>query len=315
VARLVKVKTPTLRRRTLQVLLRTAYTFPFSPTQTSNLIFLIKDTSKPRQNRNTVISVSPQYGRMAPANARETRSTLDLTSKTSGGIINEFENAKSSPLQKLTPELINTILELVLTSDDGPIKISKFGRHQMPGILQTSRKIREIGLKMYYNNKDFRALVTNEHPDGPAKWAVEIASDKLRYIRSFTFDFRLAHHDNLLFSKGYQDRARLKQMCENVSREAETSMSKFGDLELDPTKVRLHVNLRRPHGISEPHRKLHNSLRGFLAIPVAELIDVMEALTGPAITTSTTPRYAVQNSIYLGRAMVGPRGCWTLVVV
>jgi hypothetical protein len=247
----VKVKTPILRRRTLQMLLRTAYPFPFSPTQTSNLLFLIKDTSKPRQNRYTVISMPPKHGRGVPANPRATRSTLNLTSKTTGGIINEFENARSSLLQKLSPELINTILELVLTSDDGPIKISKFGRHQMPGILQTSRKIREIGLKMYYNNKDFRALVTCEHPDGPTKWAVEIASDNLRYIRSFTFDFRLAQHDHLLFSMEYQERSRLKQMCEDVSSEAETSMSKFGDLELDPTKVRLHVNLRRPQGISE----------------------------------------------------------------
>jgi hypothetical protein len=314
VARLVKVKTPILRRRTLQVLLRTACSFPFSPTQTSNLLFLIKATRKPRQNRNTDISMPPRHGRMLPANTRETRSTLDLRPKTIGGIINEFENARSSPLQKLTPELMNTILELVLTSDsDGPIKISKFGRQQMPGILQTSRKFREIGLKMYYTNKDFCAIVTNEHPDGPTKWAVEIASDELRYIRSFTFDFRLAQHDHWLFSMEYQGKSRLKQMCENVSREAETSMSKFGDLELDPTKVRLHVNLRRPQGISVRHRILHSSLRGFLATPIAELIDVMEALTGPAITI--TPRYLVHNNIHLGRAMVGPRGCWVLVVV
>jgi hypothetical protein len=102
VARLVKVKTPILRRRTLQMLLRTAYPFPFSPTQTSNLLFLIKDTSKPRQNRYTVISMPPKHGRGVPANPRATRSTLNLTSKTTGGIINEFENARSSLLQKLS---------------------------------------------------------------------------------------------------------------------------------------------------------------------------------------------------------------------
>jgi hypothetical protein len=55
-------------------------------------------------------------------------------------------------------------------------------------------------------------------------------------------------------------------------------------------------------------------MRVFLARPIAELIDVMEALTGPGITT-TTPRYAVQNNIHLGRAMIGPRECWVLVVV
>jgi hypothetical protein len=191
---------------------------------------LIEETSKPRQNRNTVIVMPPKKVAQlrppglpsekkassrapakrretpkVPVTTRETRSTRDLSCKTFDAIINEPESVDQpenidqledtrTPLQKLCPELMNMVLELVLTSDE-PVQISKSGRHQMPGILQTSRELRKNGLKMYYSSNHFRATVTGEHPEGPMDWAEDIAMDNMRYIPSFTFEYRLTPHD------------------------------------------------------------------------------------------------------------------------
>lgn len=190
--------------------------------------------------------------------AREPRSTLSLKPKISDAINNEVEAAKP-PLQELFNELMNMVLELFLASDQ-PIKISKLGRHQMPGILQTNREIRKNGLKMHYSNNDFCAIITGEHPDAPWKWASEIALLNLHYIRSFTFDYRLTTLDYRMWflrlsrtDQELQDNPdRLWLMSEEVRRQVGACMFKFDEV-LDLAKVHIHVDL----GAQDiPHRSL-----------------------------------------------------------
>jgi hypothetical protein len=335
VARLVKVKTPTLRRRTLQVLLRTAYTFPFSPTQTSNLLFLVKDTSKPQQNRNTVISMPPkkaaQLGPVAlppsgiPVTPRGTRSTLNLTSKTFDNIINQsvdidqLDDARP-PLQKLCPELMTMILEFALTSDE-PVKISKHGRHQMPGVLQVSSEIHATGIKTYYFNNKFRAIVTGKHPGGPLEWATNIASDNLRYIPSFTFDFRLTLLDYRQWylrlsrtdEENLEHREGLFQMCDDARLGIVKTLFRLRHKRLDMANVRLHVDLV-PNDIPVHLRVAKKGLRIFMSGRIALLIYAVEGVIGPTIHPTPTPRNDISRAIRRGRAMRSTHECWDLVV-
>ena len=311
-ASLVKVKTPILRRRKLQALLRTAFPFPFSPTQRSNLLFLINDTSKPRQNRNTVLVMPPNSSRRVPANTRETRSTLNLEATTANAIVKKYENAAQSPLHKLAPELMGMILELVLVSDE-PVTISKFGRHQMPCILQVASEIRANGLKIYYSKNDFRAIVTGKHTDGPLKWAVDIASANLRYIPTFTFDYRLTRLDYKMGPPlGKFDE--LRQMCDDARGGIVTSVYKFRDLKLELKKVRLHVDVV-PRGVRNRASHRMRGLRFFLVTPISQLIVLVEAITMPASSSVATHPDQVAASIHQGNAMRSTHECWDLATI
>jgi hypothetical protein len=283
---------------------------------------LINDTSKPRQNRNTVLVMPRNSSRRVPANTRETRSTLNLKATTANAIIKSSENDEKSPLHKLAPELMGMILEFALTSDE-PVKISKRGRHQMPGILQVSRKLREMGLKMYYKNNHFRALITGRHPDGPMKWAVEIASDNMRHILSFTFDYRLTVFDYRKYflrlsrtvRQNQGDPDKLKLMCENVRRQVEAWIRKFDDLlDHDLTKIRLRVDFRT-QGIPHPLPRGRKWLRTYLSFRIATLVVMVEALTGSQSGVIATQHNHVSNAIRRGTALRSTHKCWELVFV
>jgi hypothetical protein len=246
--------------------------------------------------------------------ARETRRTPSLKPKISD---NEVEAAKP-PLQDLSNELKNMVLELVLASDQ-PIKISKLGRHQMPGILQVNREFRNAGLKMYYSNNDFRAIITGEHPDAPWKWASEIALFNLHYIRSFTFDYRLTTLDYRMWflrlsrtDQELQDNPdRLWLMSEEVRRQVGSCMFKFDDV-LDLAKVHIHVDLGA-QDIPQRLRGEKRALRTFLAASIATMICLVEVLADPALE-GETEEDDVEDSVILGLAMVGPLGRWDLVI-
>jgi hypothetical protein len=260
---------------------------------------------------------------------RQTRNTLNLTSKTFDNIINnesdedeeeEEPEDTRTPLEKVPPELMDMILEFALTSDQ-PIKISKLGRHQMPGILQVNRKNRNTGLKIYYSKNDFRAIVTGEHPDGPLNWVTDIASDNLRYIPSFTFDYRLAVLD---YQRWYKRLSRtdeknrehqdgLLEMCDDARGGIVSTAFRFSRQLLDLSVLRLHVDLV-PSDIPLALKVDRKGLRTFLAKRIARLCLAMEGLIGPEINPVTTPRNNISSSIRRGTAMRSAFECWDLVV-
>jgi hypothetical protein len=274
----------------------------------------------------------PKHAALPPeaSSRRETRKTLDLTSKTFNSIINQLDDEESSsspepedtrtPLETAPPELMDMILEFARTADE-PIQISKLGRHQMPGILQVNSELRHTGLKMYYSKNDFRAVVTGEHPDGPLKWATDIASDNLRYIPSFTFDFRLTLLDYRQWylrlsrtdeeNRDHQDG--LLRMCDDARNGVTSTLFRFGQQALDLTKVRLHVDLV-PLDIPVALRVDKKGLRTFLARRIARLCLAVEGVIGPEINPPTTPRHDISTSIRQGRAMRSDFECWDLVV-
>jgi hypothetical protein len=101
-------------------------------------------------------------------------------------------------------------------------------------------------------------------------------------------------------------------MCKDARSRIDDSLMIFANL-VDLRKFRLHVDLGSQD--IPIHLKLGNKgLRSFLARPIAQLIAVVEGLTGPGISKYTSHR-AIANSIRRGTAMVGPRGSWDLVVI
>jgi len=261
---------------------------------------------------------------------RETRKTLDLTSKTFDAIINQLDDEGSSssqepedtrtPLERVPPELMDMIPEFALTANE-PIQISKHGRHQMPGILQVNTELRHTGLKIYYSKNDFRAIVTGEHPDGPLNWATDIASDNLRYIPSFTFDFRLTLLDYRQWylrlsrtdEENLEHRDGLLRMCDDARGGVVATLFRFNRQALDLTKVRLHVDLV-PLDIPVARRVDAKGLRTFLARRIARLCLAMEGVIGPEINPPTTRRSYISTRIRQGRATRSAFECWDLVV-
>lgn len=264
--------------------------------------------------------MSRPYGRRVPANTRETRSTFNLKRKTVDGIINELQNSQSSRLHTLVPELMNRVLELILISDE-PVRISKFGRHQMPGILQVSRQLREQGLKMYYKNNHFRAIITSEHPDGPMKWSVEIASSNISYISSFTFDYRLTKLDYRLWflrlsrtdEENQENPDRLTLLCTNIRRQVGTWMFKFdAPFGQRPSRVRLFVDFRT-QDIAAKLRLGRKGLRTHLSVPIAMLVVLVEALMEFDPNEVPASQGSVDNAICRGTAWRSHRECWEMV--
>jgi hypothetical protein len=307
------------------------------------LLFLIKGISKPQQTRNAVFVMPPKKAAQlrpvtlppngVPVTPRATRSTLNLKPKTFDDIINPSESIDEpesidqsedarGPLQKLCPELMSMILEFALTSDE-PVKISKHGRHQMPGILQVNSEIRAAGLKMYHSNNDFRAIVTGEHNSGPSKWAINIAADNLRHIPSFTIDYRLSALDYRQWylrlhrtdEENVSNEDGLLRMCSAACSGIALTLMHFRlpRMGLDMTKVRLHVDLV-PNDIPTRLRPDKRGLRTFLSRPIARLIHSMEKGVGRDINPIYTQVQDISTSIRRGRAMRGAYGCWDLVV-
>jgi hypothetical protein len=224
------------------------------------------------------------------------------------------------------------VLELALCSDE-PIMISEFGRSKMPGILQVSYKLRGKGSPIYYENNDFRAIITGGNPDGPTKWAKEIASDKLRLIPAFTFDYRLTPLDYRRFylrlsradEEKQWDTDGLYRMCRQARTKTLSGLRIIAaGMQSEPYNIRLSVRLLPddiPYNLTFGARELAK----FMSYPISELIvDVEEALTPPVITrprpmkmmelerVTNKRRQQIASSIRRGRDM--SNAYWDLVV-
>lgn len=178
-----------------------------------------------------------------------------------------------------------------------------------------SHELRQVYRKNFYANNSFRAIVTNEHPDGPSKWANGIATANMfPFIPSFTFEYRLTlldyRHHFLVLSRTseeiQQDKGQLYQKCSDACTGILSGLSFCAKMGSFPANIRLEVHpMPDDENIPANLKKRKSKLAYFLKRPIGEMLQGFKGAlrTEPHIVGTGTPMIHITTAILRGRAM------------